>query len=317
MQVFSKADIDRILDWQSLVEAMRAGHRGPRPQIGDRLMREGEDSLLVRIAWMGGALGLKAVTIFPENARTDPPVPSIQGQFLLFDGERGHVEAVMDGIALTAWKTAADSALGCDLLARAEARTLLMVGAGTQARSLVRAHLSVRPGIERVLLWNRSRTGAERLASELSEIGREVTVTEALEAAVGEADIVSSATMAASPIIRGAWLKPGTHVDLVGAFRPDMREADDETLLRGRLFVDARETTVHEIGEILIPLREKVIGEENVLGDLFDLVAGSPGRLTETDITVFKNGGGAHLDLMTARLVADKAARSREDSRGR
>lgn len=317
MRIFSKSDIDRILDWQSLVEAMRAGHRGPRPRIGDHLMQKGEDSLLVRMAWMGSALGMKAVTIFPENAKANPPVPSIQGTFLLFDGERGDVEAAMDGIALTAWKTAADSALGCDLLARADARTLLMIGAGTQARWLIRAHLAVRPGIERVLLWNRSRAGAERLASELSDIGREVAVTDVLEAAVGEADIVSSATMAVSPILRGAWLKPGAHVDLVGAFRPDMREADDETLRRGRLFVDARETTVHEIGEILIPLREEVIREADVLGDLFDLVAGSPGRLMDTDVTVFKNGGGAHLDLITARLVADKAARFGEGDRGR
>lgn len=307
MRVFSKADIDRILDWESLVAAMREGHRGPRPQIGDHLMQEGENSLLVRMAWMPGALGLKAVTVFPRNATAAIPTPSIQGQFLLFDGERGQVEAVMDGIALTAWKTAADSALGCDLLARPDARILLMVGAGTQARSLVRAHLSVRPGIERLVLWNRTRANAERLAAELADTGRDLSIAESLSTAVCDADIISSATMATSPIIRGAWLKPGTHIDLVGAFRPDMREADDETLRRGRIFVDARETTLHEIGEILIPLREKVISEKDIQGDLFDLVANCPGRLSDTDITVFKNGGGAHLDLMTARLVAAKA----------
>lgn len=308
MHVFSKADIDRILDWESLVAAMREGHRGGRPQIGDYLMREGDDSLLVRMAWMGGALGLKAVTIFPGNVQASPPLASIQGQFLLFDGARGHVEAVMDGVALTAWKTAADSALGCDLLARRDARRLLMVGAGTQARSLVRAHLSVRPGIERVVLWNRTPAGAERLAADLADTGREVRIAGDLAAAVGEADIISTATMATAPILRGAWLKPGTHVDLVGAFRPDMREADDETLRRGRIFVDARETTLHEIGEILIPLREGVIAEGDIQGDLFDLVPGRAGRTSDADITVFKNGGGAHLDLITARLVASKAA---------
>lgn len=308
MRVFSKADIDRILDWESLVAAMREGHRAGRPQIGDHLMREGADSLLVRMAWMGGALGLKAVTIFPGNVQAVPPVPSIQGQFLLFDGARGHVEAVMDGVALTAWKTAADSALGCDLLARRDARTLLMVGAGTQARSLVRAHLSVRPGIERIVLWNRTPAGAERLAAELGDTGREVMVAGDLAAAVGAADIVSTATMAVAPILEGAWLKPGTHVDLVGAFRPDMREADDETLRRSRVFVDARETTLHEIGEILIPLRAGVIAEQDIQGDLFDLVPGRAGRTSDGDITVFKNGGGAHLDLITARLVAAKAA---------
>lgn len=308
MRVFSKADIDRILDWESLVAAMREGHRAGRPQIGDHLMREGADSLLVRMAWMGGALGLKAVTIFPGNVQATPPVPSIQGQFLLFDGARGHVEAVMDGVALTAWKTAADSALGCDLLARRDARTLLMVGAGTQARSLVRAHLSVRPGIERIVLWNRTPAGAERLAAELGDTGREVMVAGDLAAAVGAADIVSTATMAVAPILEGARLKPGTHVDLVGAFRPDMREADDETLRRSRVFVDARETTLHEIGEILIPLRAGVIAEQDIQGDLFDLVPGRAGRTSDGDITVFKNGGGAHLDLITARLVAAKAA---------
>lgn len=310
MRVFSKDDIDRILDWQGLVDAMREAHRGPRPQVGDHLMREGDDSLLVRMAWMNGALGLKAVTIFPRNAQVTPAVPSIQGQFLLFDRERGHVEAVMDGVALTAWKTAADSALGCDLLARRDARTLLMVGAGTQARSLVRAHLVVRPGLERLILWNRTPAGAERLAADLADTGRDVRIADNLAAAAGAADIISTATMAISPILRGAWLRPGVHVDLVGAFRPDMREADDETLRRGRVFVDARETTVHEIGEILIPLRDGVIAEDDVQGDLFDLVCGRVGRAADSDITVFKNGGGAHLDLITARLVAAKAARS-------
>lgn len=304
MQVFTAQDIDARLNWRLVMQAMREAHHQEPPLIGDKLMRRDERALLVRLAWMPRWIGLKAVTVFPDNPRREPPLPGVQGPFLLFDGEAGQVVAVLDGAALTRWKTAADSALGCELLSRPDAGTLLMVGAGAQAEPLVRAHLEARPGIGRIELWNRTPAGAQRLAARLADLDREVAVATDLADAVRRADIVCTTTLSKTPLIRGEWLRPGTHLDLVGAYRPDMREADDEAVRRGRLFVDSRATTVGEIGKIMISMAAGVIAENDIQGDFFDLVAGRARRESPADITVFKNGGGAHLDLMTAALVA-------------
>jgi ornithine cyclodeaminase/alanine dehydrogenase-like protein (mu-crystallin family) len=303
MKILTSEDIDGLLDWRAVIEAIRAAHRRERPAVGDRLLQRGDRTFLVRLAWMPEWVGLKAVTVFPENARRSPPLPSIQGQFLLFDGETGDVAAVLDGSAVTRWKTAADSALGAEILARPDSRTLCMVGAGAQAKPLISAHFEAHPGITRVFLWNRTPTGAERLAETLACTDREIQVMTDLPAAIGKSDIVCSATMSTTPIIQGDWLSPGTHLDLVGAYRPDMREADDGALLRGSLFVDARETTIGEIGELMIPMAAGVIGPNDVKGDLFDLAGGAPGRTSDEEITLFKNGGGAHLDLIIAALA--------------
>lgn len=297
-----------LLDWQALVAALRQGHRGARPKIDDLLQRDGASAFLIRAAWQpGGALGLKAVTVFPANPDRDPPLPAVQGQFLLFDGETGLVTAVIDGAAITAWKTAGDSALGADLLARPDIETMAMVGAGSMAGPLIRAHLAVRPSLRRILIANRSRGRAEALAERLADTGRRIEIADSIDAAVAEADLVTTATMSREPLVKGALLRPGTHVDLVGAYTPDMREADDEALRRGRLFVDARETTLHEIGELKIPLAAGVIAETDVVADLFDLVPGADrgeaARRSAEEITVYKNGGGAHLDLMTAGAI--------------
>ncbi len=307
MKILTRDDIDGLLDWRSVMEAMRAAHARPRPAIGDRLLKREDRAFLVRLAWMPEWVGLKAVTVFPANVGRTPPLPSVQGQFLLFDGDTGAVVAVLDGSALTRWKTAADSALGSDLLSRRDVRTLCMVGAGAQAEPLIRAHLEARPGIERILLWNRTPAGAERLAGAIAGLGREVRVAGDLAAAVAGSGIVCCATMATTPVVRGDWLSPGTHLDLVGAYRPDMREADDRALLRGSLFVDARETTIGEIGELMIPMAAGVIDESAVRGDLYDLAAGAPGRRSDEEITIFKNGGGAHLDLMVAALAYERS----------
>ncbi len=304
MIVIDAQAVHGLMDWSRQVAALRAGHAGPRPAIDDLLMRQSGSSLLVRAAWADGTgIGLKAVTVFPRNPDRSPPLPAVQGQFLLFDTEDGSVQAIIDGAAITAWKTAGDSALGTDLLARADARTLTMVGAGAMAEPLVRAHLSVRPGIERIVIWNRSAARAEALAGRIGDTGRRIEVLADRAAAIGEGDIVSCATMSKDPVVPGEALKPGAHLDLVGAYTPDMREADDAALTRGRLFVDARETTIHEIGELIIPLKAGVISESDVLGDLFDLVPGGAGRQSDDEITIYKNGGGAHLDLMTAGAI--------------
>jgi ornithine cyclodeaminase/alanine dehydrogenase-like protein (mu-crystallin family) len=321
MIVIDADTVQDLLDWRTEVEALREGHRlapgvgasGARPAIDDLLMKQDGRALLIRAAWVpgesggSGAVGLKAVTVFPENPNRDQPLPAVQGQFLLFDGETGVVTAVIDGAAITAWKTAGDSALGADLLARSDVGTLSMIGAGAMAEPLIRAHLTVRPSISRIMLGNRTRERAEDLADRLSDTGRAIEIAADIDQAVAAGDVISVATMSREPIVKGAMLKAGAHLDLVGAYTPDMREADDEVFRRGRLFVDARETTLHEIGELMIPLAAGVIAEADVQGDLFDLVpgadGGASGRESPDEITVYKNGGGAHLDLMTAGAI--------------
>lgn len=309
MRMLDAAAIEAAGDWAALCDHLEAAHRAAPAAVRDLLMREGGEAWLTRAAWVpGGDLGLKSVTVFPGNAAAEPPRPSVQGAFLLFDGGTGAVAAVLDGAALTAWKTVADSALGARTLARGDVETLLVVGAGTIAERLPEAWLAVRPGLKRVRIWNRTPARAEALAAALAaRLPVEVTAAPDLESAVREADAISTATMAVAPVIRGDWLSPGVHLDLIGAYRPDMREADDEVLRRGRLFVDARATTVHEIGELTIPLAAGVIGEGDVLAEHRDLALGAEGRRSPEEITVFKNGGGAHLDLMTARFLLDRA----------
>jgi ornithine cyclodeaminase/alanine dehydrogenase-like protein (mu-crystallin family) len=302
--VIGKDQIDAALTWPSLVDALDAGHRLGRGQAGDLLLEQGGDILLNRAAWKPGyGIGLKTVTGFFGNPSRTPPQPSVQGLFVLFDHEDGRPLAVIDGAGITAWKTAADSALASRYLSRADARCLLMVGAGAMATPLIQAHRSVRPGIERVLVWNRTQARAEDLAAELRAEGLAVEVATDLADAVRRADIVSVATRSERPLIQGAWLQPGTHLDLVGAFTATMREADNTALQRGKLFVDARETTLEHIGELKIPIGQGVITADDVIADLYDLAAGFVWQRSQDDVTIHKNGGGAHLDLMTATAI--------------
>ena len=304
MLVIDQDRIDAVLTWPALVDALDAGHRLGRGQTHDVLLEEGSDILLSRTAWKAGyGIGIKTVTGFFGNPGRTPPLPSVQGVFVLFDHDDGRPLAVIDGAGITAWKTAADSALGSRYLSRRDARCLLMVGAGALARPLIGAHLSVRPAIEKVLVWNRTPARAEALAAELTAEGLVVEVATNLAAAAARADIISSATRTEQPLIEGAWLEPGTHLDLVGAFTASMREADDAALRRGRLFVDARETTLEHIGELKIPIAQGVIGRDDVVADLYDLAKNFAWQRAPDDITIYKNGGGAHLDLMTAIAI--------------
>jgi len=309
-------DVAGLLDWSTITGALEAGHRRPRADLGDLLLQRGEDSILNRAAWIDGlGIALKSMTIFPGNPRRQPPQPSIQGAMLLFDDHSGAPLALIDGALVTHWKTAGDSMLGARLLARPEARRLLIVGAGVVASSLIAAWRDTFPCIEQIRLWNRNRARAEALAAEQAALGVDVEVVDDLAAAAAEAELISCATMATEPLLRGEWIAPGTHVDLIGAFRPDMREADDALLQKAELFVDSRETTLEDIGELKIPLASGAISEADVRGDFYDLCNAAlgvdlgaqpdslPGRSSEDAITVFKNGGGAHLDLMTANMI--------------
>ncbi len=306
-------DADRVharCGYDVLVPALERYHLEDTEVMKDLLVSQPSDGglenhLFVRAAWQRQrAMGIKLVSIFPENPTREAGLPAIQAVYVLFEGESGTPIATIDGTALTYRKTAADSALGSKYLSRPDVATMLMVGAGAMAPHLIAAHLAVRPSIERVQVWNRTRSRAERLVRQLAPGSASIEVAKDLESAARGADVISCATMTETPIIDGRWLTPGTHLDLVGAFTPAMREADDRALRCASIFVDSRLTTLEHVGELMIPLAAGVISKADVLADLYDFAHGRhPGRRDPQEITLFKNGGGAHLDLMTARFI--------------
>ncbi|WP_417723061.1 ornithine cyclodeaminase family protein [Salipiger sp.] len=284
------------LDWLGLTRAFEAGHRLPRAEIADNFLYRGKDTLLNRAAWIDGlGLAVKSATIFPGNPERGRGI--VNGGVTLYDDATGLLEAVVDFHLVTKWKTAGDSLLGALKLARPESREILIVGAGTVGHSLVEAYGAGFPGA-RFSVWNRTPDKAEAMASELG-----IDFAPDLEAAVAGADIISCATMSTTPVIRGDWLRAGQHLDLIGAYRPDMREADDTALQRARIFVDSFDTTLGHIGELKIPLESGAIGRGDVIADYYD--SGAFRRTGVEEITLFKNGGGAHLDLMTSRYIHD------------
>ena len=290
-------EAEAYLTWPGLCAALEAGHRLPRAELADTMLHRRDDVLLTRNAWIDGmGLAVKSATVFPGNAAVGRP--TVNGAVNLYADQTGELEAIVDFHLVTRWKTAGDSLLAASHLARPESRVILLVGAGTVARSMVDAYRTRFPGAG-FQVWNRSPLAARRMAAEVAGVK---AVTD-LAAAVAGADIICTATMATEPLIRGDWLKPGTHLDLIGAYRPDMREVDDEALRRARIFVDARATTIHHIGELKDPIARGVITEADVLGDFYDLASGGFRRTTRDEITIAKNGGGAHLDLMVARHV--------------
>jgi ornithine cyclodeaminase len=311
LRILDADAIAAALTYPALVEALREAFRADIAvpvRHHHTLPQSGRDAtLLLMPAWTeGGAanerfLGCKIVTVFPDNAAAGQP--SVHGRYLLMSGATGAPLALFDAQALTAWRTAAASALAASYLARADAEHLVMIGAGALAPHLVRAHMAVRP-IRRVTLWNRSHSRAVALAFGLTVAGIEATIAEDLEAAVREADIVSCATLATEPIVRGVWLKPGAHVDLVGGFTPKMREADNDAIKRARVYVDTRAGAGKEAGDIVIPLRRKILTQKGIRGDLFELCRGrAKGRTSDKHITLFKSVGSAIEDLAAAMLV--------------
>ena len=292
-------EMDRHLSWQGITDAMTAGHKLAKPSIADGFAYRDDDTLLSRAAWIDGlGVAVKSATIMPGNVPKG--LPMIHGGVMVFSDETGELEAVIDFHLVTKWKTAGDSLLGAKLLARRDIKNVLIVGAGTVGANLVAAYDSAFEGLE-FTVWNRTADTAKTFADRL-----DINVTNNLAQAVAAADVVCCATMSTDPVLQGDWLQPGQHVDLIGAYRPDMREVDDAALTRSRIFVDSRETTIAHIGELKIPLDQSVISQSDVIGDLYDLVAGNAGRKSATEITLFKNGGGAHLDLMTAKYILQK-----------
>ncbi|MBC2834483.1 ornithine cyclodeaminase family protein [Paragemmobacter straminiformis] len=290
-------EAEALLSWQGLTDALEAGHRLPRAEIKDLFLYRGKDTILNRAAWIDGLAQLvKVATIFPGNGALG--LPSIHGAVNLFDDRTGDLRALVDFHLVTKWKTAGDSLLSAKRLARPDSGVILILGAGPVARSMVAAYGSHFTDA-RFLVWNRTAAGAEAIAA----TDARVTAVTDLAAAVRQADIVCSATMTKTPILRGEWLRAGQHIDLIGAYRPDMREADDEAMRRARIFVDSRATTIHHIGEIMDPIANGTITEADIAADFYDIAAGLYRRSSAEEITLAKNGGGAHLDLMTAHYI--------------
>lgn len=292
------AEAEDLLSWHGVMEAIEVGHRLPRARVADTVLQREQDTLLVRSAWIGGlGLATKIATIFPGNVDE----PTVNGGVSLYSDLDGTLQAHVDFHLVTKWKTAGDSVLAATRLARPDPDLILIVGAGAVAASLRGAYAAVFPGAAFVL-WNRT---ADR-ARQLADLHPGTTVAPDLASAVTAADIVACATMTDSPIIAGEWLRPGQHLDLIGAYRPDMREADDEAVRRSRVFVDSRATTLDHIGELSDPIERGVISPESVVADFYELNSGHFTRGSEDEITLFKNGGGAHLDLMVARYIVDR-----------
>ena len=285
----------------ALREAFAAGAHVPLRHHHFMLQPDGSTAtILIMPAWQRSFVGIKIVTIFPENGRR--ALPGLFSSYLLCDGETGRHIALIDGNEITSRRTAGIAALGADFLARKDARKLLVCGSGRIASLLADAFRAVRP-IEKVAVWNVNEAGAARLVFDLRERGIDAEVAHDLERAVGEADIVSTATLAPRPIIKGAWLKPGVHLDLIGSFTPFMREADDEVFRRADIWLDTYDA-LKESGELLDPIRDGVITPEDIRGSLAELCRGEREvRGSEKGITVFKAVGTALSDIAAAGLV--------------
>ncbi len=286
------------ISWLGLCDAFETGHRFPRAQIEDTFLHRGEDTLLTRSAWVDGlGVAVKSTTVYPGNPAKGRPM--IDGTFSLYADDDGHLEAVIDFFLVTKWKTAGDSLYAATRLARPESEQILIVGAGVVAHSLFEAYSAAFPKAH-IAVWNRNPARAKEMAQTCPGLA----VADDLETAVRAADIVTSATPSTTPLIKGAWLRPGQHVDLIGAFTPSMREADDLVLQRGDIFADTYDTILGHIGEIQIPLDSGAISRDD-LGPTF-YQPDTFRRKNKDQITVFKNGGGAHLDLMTGRYILDQ-----------
>jgi alanine dehydrogenase len=302
VKIISAAELARLSPYSALIESLREGFRA---DIATPVRHHHETSdvstLLLMPAWSADYTGLKTVVVKTDNAAMN--LPTVQASYLLIDNATGETVAMMDGTELTRRRTAAASALAASYLARGDASTLVLVGAGALGAHFVRAHAAVRT-IRRVFIYNRSMPKAVALCSELMADGFEVSAVSDLEKAVRTADIVSCITTSTEAVVKGAWLKPGTHVDLAGAFKPSMRETDGDVVALARVYVDTRDGALSEAGDLLQARDEGKFDFDAVQGDLFELCRREVmGRQTPAEITLFKSCGTALEDLAAATMV--------------
>jgi ornithine cyclodeaminase len=310
MRIISAAEVEAALDYPSLVERLRQAFRRdiqvPVRHHHDIEVSGGSTAtLLLMPAWqVDRHIGIKMVTVFPDNA--EKSLPAVMGIYVLVDGKNGSPLALIDGPTLTVKRTAGASALASSYLSRPDAERLLMVGTGALAPQLIVAHAAVRP-ICNVLIWGRTPERAQRLAKRMNRRDFHVDWTDDLESAARGAHIISCATLSKEPLIHGDWLQPGQHLDLVGAFRPDMRETDDAVMRRARVFVDTRAGATKEGGDIVQAVAAGALTTDDIAGDLFELTRGErSGRRYYDQVTLFKSVGTAIEDLAAAQLVFER-----------
>lgn len=305
------AEVHAALPWPRLIDALRAAFAAgaEAPVRSSYAVTPEGDRLLLMPAWRAGAeIGVKLVTVFPRNLAKG--IASVSALYVLLNGATGHPLALIDGEAITLRRTAAASALASDFLSRADAKCLLVVGTGALAPYMAAAHCAVR-AIDTVLVWGRSNERAAKLAADLAGAGLPATPVATLDDALARADIVTCATTAREPVLHGARVRPGTHVDLVGAFTREMRESDDALVTRAELYVDTFAGALAEAGDLVQPMSTGTLERSRIRAELADLVAGrDPGRRDQGDITLFKSVGTALEDLCAARLVYERVAKT-------
>jgi Predicted ornithine cyclodeaminase, mu-crystallin homolog len=311
MLVLNETQTRDALPWLPLIGAVEAMFKADcvtpvRHHHEVDVPGEAAATMLLMPAWVPGEhMGVKILNLFPDNHLR--ALPTIIGTYLLSSARTGEMLAMVEGGELTARRTAATSALAARYLAREDATTMLMVGAGRLALNLMQAHAAVRP-LKRFTVWARSPDKAEACAAEARALGLDATAGADLAAAAGDADIISCATLSRDPLIRGQWLRPGTHLDLVGAFKPDMRESDDDCIARALVFVDTRAGAMKEGGDIVQPLKSGLLIADAIRAELAELVTGSRrGRQSAQEITLFKSVGAALEDLAGAILAFRQA----------
>lgn len=311
MRVIGASDVEQILDFPPLIERLRAAFRSgaevPRRAHHEIEVPGGKaGTLLLMPAWrVGGYMGVKIVSVFPDNAARG--LASVQGTYVLMSARTGEPLAAIDGRMLTLRRTAAASALAAKYLARSDAEKMLMIGTGALAPNLIVAHASVRP-IRELLVWGRDPAKAERLARNFDGRRLKARATTERDAAIAWADVISCATLSQEPLVHGRCLRPGQHVDLVGGFTPAMREADDAAIERARVYVDTYAGALSEAGDIVQPIQSGLLAEKMIAGDLAELAQGRvAGRTFHNQITLFKSVGTAIEDLAAAAMVHESS----------
>jgi len=283
----------------SIIVPMRHHHDFPNPKVGT------DSTLLLMPAWNPSKnAGVKIVTVSPENGQFD--MPSIQGTYIYFDAIKGSIKAILEAKSLTAKRTAAASALASSFLSRKDASSLLMIGTGALSINLIKAHASVRP-ISKVYVWGRDFKKAQAICNSLKEEQFSIEAIENIKDKISEVAIISCATLSKTPLVLGVDLKEGQHIDLVGAYKKDMREADDDSMVKASVFVDTYQGGLKESGDIVIPLQKGIITEEAIKADFFELCSEQKeGRTNDREITLFKSVGHALEDLVAAKYYYNK-----------
>ena len=282
-----------------VIVPMRHHHDFPNPEV------EEDTTLLIMPAWNPSKnAGVKIVTVSPENGQFD--LPSIQGTYLYLDALKGSIKAIIEAKSLTVKRTAAASALASSYLSPRDASSLLMIGTGALSINLIKAHARVRP-IKKVFVWGRDFEKAKAICKELNTEIFSVNAIETIEEKISDVAIISCATLSKTPLVLGKYLKEGQHIDLVGAYKKDMREADDLTITRSSVYVDTYQGGLKESGDIVIPIKNGSLKESDIKADLFELCTDDKkGRINKNEITVFKSVGHALEDLIAANYYYNK-----------